>query len=142
LSIDLFLSGVKPAIDVGLSVTRVGSAAQWSGTKLVAGSYKLDLAQFSELQAFAQFASDLGEDTMRRLANGEKLVRMFTQFCGAPMSLGDQVSILSLASQGILDTIRVDQVTKLLDIVISVPSWLPVCVPVRQLASSVSRCLG
>merc|ERR1711972_779567 len=61
LSTDLFLGGIKPAIDVGLSVTRVGSVAQWDSMKLVAGSYKLELAQFVELQSFSQFAADLGE---------------------------------------------------------------------------------
>lgn len=70
LSIDLFLAGIKPAIDVGLSVTRVGSAAQWDGMKLVAGSNKLELAQFVELQSFSQFAADLGLETKNRLAKG------------------------------------------------------------------------
>jgi F-type H+-transporting ATPase subunit alpha len=63
LSIDLFLAGIKPAIDVGLSVTRVGSIAQWDRMKLVAGFYKLELAQFIELQSFSQFVADLGKET-------------------------------------------------------------------------------
>jgi F-type H+-transporting ATPase subunit alpha len=81
LSIDLFLSGIKPSIDVGLSVTRVGSAAQWSGMRMVSGTYKLELAQFFELQAFSQFASDLGEETKSRLFRGLKLVDFFFFFC-------------------------------------------------------------
>merc|ERR1712061_41009 len=79
LSIDLFLAGIKPAIDVGLSVTRVGSVAQWDGMKLVAGSYKLELAQFVELQSFSQFAADLGEETKARLERGKRLVEMLKQ---------------------------------------------------------------
>merc|ERR1712060_728141 len=85
LSAALFMAGIKPAIDVGLSVTRVGSAAQWDGMKLVAGSYKLELAQFAELQSFSQFAADLGEDTKARLSRGKRLIEMLKQFCGAPM---------------------------------------------------------
>jgi F-type H+-transporting ATPase subunit alpha len=68
LSMDLFLRGVKPAIDLALSVTRVGSAAQWVGMKLVAGSYKLELVQFIELQSFSQFAADLGEETKKSIS--------------------------------------------------------------------------
>merc|ERR1712060_110896 len=84
LSIDLFLSGIKPSIDVGLSVTRVGSAAQWSGMRLVSGSYKLELAQFVELEAFSQFSSDLGAETKARLARGKVLVEILKQSCGNP----------------------------------------------------------
>merc|ERR1712187_746153 len=76
LSTDLFLRGIKPAIDLALSVTRVGSAAQWVGMKLVAGSYKLELVQFIELQSFSQFAADLGEETKNRLARGRTLLEM------------------------------------------------------------------
>jgi len=99
LSTDLFLSGIKPAIDVGLSVTRVGSAAQWDGMKLVAASYKLELAQFVELQSFSQFAADLGEETKNRLARGRTLLEMLKQSSGSPMNLGAQIGILSLANQ-------------------------------------------
>jgi F-type H+-transporting ATPase subunit alpha len=101
LSIDLFLSGIKPSIDVGLSVTRVGSAAQWSGMRMVSGSYKLELAQFVELEAFSQFSSDLGSDTKDRLARGRVLVELLKQTCGSPMNLKDEVSLLSIANQGI-----------------------------------------
>jgi F-type H+-transporting ATPase subunit alpha len=95
LSQDLFLAGVKPAIDVALSVTRVGSAAQWDGLSLVASSYKLELAQFIELQSFSQFTSDLGKETLDRLARGLRLVEMLKQSSGSPINLMGQVGILS-----------------------------------------------
>lgn len=79
LSIDLFLAGIKPAIDVGLSVTRVGSIAQWDRMKLVAGFYKLELAQFIELQSFSQFVADLGKETKNRLTKGRRLVEILFQ---------------------------------------------------------------
>jgi F-type H+-transporting ATPase subunit alpha len=79
LSIDLFLAGIKPAIDVGLSVTRVGSIAQWDRMKLVAGFYKLELAQFIELQSFSQFVADLGKETKNRLTKGRRLVEILKQ---------------------------------------------------------------
>ena len=79
LSADLFLSGILPAIDVGLSVTRVGSIAQWYGMKYVAGFYKLELAQFVELQSFSQFAADLGQESKNRLTKGLRLVEILKQ---------------------------------------------------------------
>merc|ERR1711920_950898 len=102
LSVDLFLSGVQPAVDVGLSVTRVGSAAQWVGMTLVSGSSKLELAQFFELQAFAQFSSDLGADTKAKLERGKRIVEMLKQFCGKPQKLSSQIIILSCSNQDIL----------------------------------------
>merc|ERR1719219_1971658 len=95
----------KPAIDVGLSVTRVGSAAQWAGMRLVSGTYKLELAQFVELEAFSQFSSDLGAETKARLSRGKVLVEMLKQSCGTPMTLFHQVSILSLANQGYTESL-------------------------------------
>ena len=97
LSIDLFLSGVKPAIDVGLSVTRVGSTAQWDRMRLVSGSYKLELAQYLELQSFSQFAADIGVETTNRLTRGLRLVvvgvvvglrlvEILKQFSGSPIT--------------------------------------------------------
>ena len=94
----LFLSGVKPAIDVGLSVTRVGSSAQWLGMKLVAGSYKLELSQYIELQSFSEFTSDVGQETLDRLARGSILVEMLKQLTGCPMGLSSQLAILSLGN--------------------------------------------
>lgn len=137
LSIDLFLSGIKPAIDVGLSVTRVGSSAQWDGMKLVAGSYKLELAQFVELQSFSQFASDLGSDTKNRLARGRRLVEMLKQFCGSPMSLAKQVAILSLANQDIIKALAIEDVQAFVNLYISVPSWVLLYISVRL----VGKCL-
>ena len=102
LSVDLFLSGIKPSIDVGLSVTRVGSAAQWIGMKVVSGSYKLVLAQYAELQSFSQFTSDLGEETNIKIMRGKRLIEMLKQYCGCPMSLMYQVGVISIANQDII----------------------------------------
>ncbi len=102
LSIDLFLSGIKPAVDVGLSVTRVGSTAQWNGMKLVGGQYKLELSQFIELQSFSQFAADLGTETKARLSRGLQLVELLKQFTGASLPLGKQLGILSVAGQDLI----------------------------------------
>lgn len=136
LSIDLFNSGVKPAIDVGLSVTRVGSAAQWDGMKLVAGSYKLELAQFVELEAFSQFAADLGEETKARLDRGKRLVEMLKQQCGAPMNLMQQVGILSLAQQDVIKDLEVSDISAFVGMYLTVPNWVLLMVPVRLLAVS------
>lgn len=137
LSIDLFLSGIKPAIDVGLSVTRVGSAAQWDGMKLVAGSYKLELAQFAELQSFSQFAADLGEDTKARLARGKRLVEMLKQVCGAPVNLMSQVGILSLANQDVISDLDISEVQKFISLYLSVPTWVMLLVSIRIVSLSI-----
>lgn len=137
LSIDLFLSGIKPAIDVGLSVTRVGSAAQWDGMKLVAGSYKLELAQFAELQSFSQFAADLGEDTKARLARGKRLVEMLKQVCGAPVNLMSQVGILSLANQDVISALDISEVQKFISLYLSVPTWVMLLVSIRIVSLSI-----
>ena len=91
LESDLFFSGVRPAINVGISVSRVGSAAQIKAMKQVAGTLKLDLAQYRELQAFAQFGSDLDKATQETLARGARLVELLKQVQYAPMSVGKQV---------------------------------------------------
>ena len=137
LSTDLFLNGIKPALDVGLSVTRVGSIAQWYGMKLVAGSFKLQLAQFTELQAFSQFASDLGEDTKNRLAAGRILVETLKQSNGSPINLTIQVGILSLANQAVLRKIQVYQVSSFLASIILVPVWAKLYVSTKHLANSI-----
>merc|ERR1719476_470398 len=116
LSQDLFLAGIKPAIDVGLSVTRVGSVAQWDGMKLVAGSYKLELAQFVELQSFSQFAADLGEETKNRLARGRTLLEILKQSSGSPMNLATQVGILSLANQDLIKALAIKDVQVFLNL--------------------------
>lgn len=100
LATDLFLSSIRPAVDVGLSVTRVGSAAQTASMKQVGGAYKIELAQYFELQAFSQFASDIGAETQLRLARGVRLVALLTQSAGNPLSTRQQVRALCLANQG------------------------------------------
>jgi len=136
LSPDLFLAGIKPAIDVGLSVTRVGSAAQWYGMKLVAGSYKLELAQYIELQSFSQFAADLGEETKNRLARGRSLLEMLKQFCGSPMSLMAQVGILSLANQDLLKALAIENIQPFLSLYLDLPVWVLLFVPPRLVGKS------
>ena len=131
LSQDLFLAGIKPAIDVGLSVTRVGSVAQWDGMKLVAASYKLELAQFVELQSFSQFTADLGQETKDRLARGRRLVEMLKQFSGSPMSLYSQIGILSLANADSIKGLAIEKVQSFIRLYLSVPVWLLLFVPVR-----------
>ena len=136
LSQDLFLAGIKPAIDVGLSVTRVGSAAQWDGMKLVAASYKLELAQFIELQSFSQFAADLGQETKDRLARGRRLVEMLKQFSGSPMSLRAQIGILSLAAADSIKRLAIDKVQSFVRLYLSVPVWAFLFVPVRLVGAA------
>jgi F-type H+-transporting ATPase subunit alpha len=136
LSMDLFLRGVKPAIDLALSVTRVGSAAQWVGMKLVAGSYKLELVQFIELQSFSQFAADLGEETKNRLARGRTLLEMLKQQCGSPMSLGLQIGILSLANQEVVKTLAIEDIRVFLDLYLSIPVWVLLFLPTRLVGRS------
>ena len=131
LSIDLFLAGIKPAIDVGLSVTRVGSIAQWDRMKLVAGFYKLELAQFIELQSFSQFVADLGKETKNRLTKGRRLVEILKQFCGSPINLMQQIGILSLANQNLIKNIAVTNVQVFIHLYLSVPQWALLFVPAR-----------
>jgi proton translocating ATP synthase F1 alpha subunit len=136
LSQDLFLAGVKPAIDVALSVTRVGSAAQWDGLSLVASSYKLELAQFIELQSFSQFTSDLGKETLDRLARGLRLVEMLKQSSVSPINLMGQVGILSLANQDLIKDLAIDSVQVFLNLYFDVPLWVLLFVPVRLVGIS------
>lgn len=136
LSIDLFLAGIKPAIDVGLSVTRVGSIAQWDRMKLVAGFYKLELAQFIELQSFSQFVADLGKETKNRLTKGRRLVEILKQFCGSPINLTTQIGILSLANQNLAKGLAIKDVELFLNLYLSVPVWALLFVPARLVATS------
>lgn len=101
----LFNSGVRPAINAGISVSRVGGAAQTKAIKQVAGKLRLDLAQFRELEAFAQFASDLDQATKNQLTRGEKLTEVLKQPQYNPLSVAEQVSILFAANEGFLDDI-------------------------------------
>ncbi|MCK9233544.1 MAG: F0F1 ATP synthase subunit alpha, partial [Syntrophales bacterium] len=105
----LFYSGVRPAINVGLSVSRVGGAAQVKAMKQVAGTLKLDLAQFRELAAFAQFGSDLDKATQAQLDRGVRLVELLKQPQFQPMSLGEEVTVLFSGTRGFLDKYGVDK---------------------------------
>ncbi len=108
----LFFSGVRPAINVGLSVSRVGGAAQVKAMKQVAGSLRLDLAQFRELEAFAQFGSDLDKATQQQLARGIRLVEVLKQPQYKPLSMEKQVTILFAGARGFLDKYPVDVLGK------------------------------
>lgn len=110
LSADLFNSGLRPAINVGISVSRVGSAAQPKAIKQVAGKLKLELAQFAELEAFAQFASDLDEATQRQLARGSRLRELLKQAQNSPLSTENQVAVIYAGTNGYLDSLNVSQV--------------------------------
>ena len=110
LSGDLFNSGIRPAINVGISVSRVGSAAQTKAMKQVAGKLKLELAQFAELEAFSQFASDLDAATQAELARGVRLREMLRQKQNSPISVEEQVAIIYAGINGYLDTIPVTEV--------------------------------
>jgi len=112
LETDLFNSGIRPAINVGLSVSRVGGAAQIKATKQVAGTLRLDLAQYRELQAFAQFASDLDEGSRNQLERGQRMVEVLKQGPYAPVSIEKQVIIIYAGANGFLDDIAVEDVTR------------------------------
>jgi len=105
LETDLFNSGIRPAINVGLSVSRVGGAAQIKATKQVAGTLKLDLAQFRELEAFAQFASDLDASTRAQLERGQRMVELLKQGVNKPLVIEKQVTILYAGVNGFIDDI-------------------------------------
>jgi F-type H+-transporting ATPase subunit alpha len=103
---DLFYAGVRPAINAGISVSRVGSAAQTKAMKTVAGQLRLDLAQFRELEAFAQFASDLDKATQDQIRRGTKLTEVLKQPQYQPLQLAQQVSIIFAANKGVLDDVE------------------------------------
>merc|ERR1711967_31797 len=110
LSGDLFNAGIRPAINVGISVSRVGSAAQIKAMKQVAGKLKLDLAQFAELEAFSQFASDLDQATQNELARGQRLREMLKQSQNAPLPVAEQVAVIYTGINGYLDDVPVAEV--------------------------------
>ncbi len=103
LSKDLFNSGIKPAIDVGISVSRVGSAAQVKAMKSVAGKLKLELAQFAELESFSQLTSDLDRITLRQLARGKALRELLKQELNSPRSVKVQVALIYAGTNGYMD---------------------------------------
>ena len=110
LSNDLFNSGIRPAINVGISVSRVGSAAQTKAMKKVAGKLKLELAQFAELEAFSQFASDLDEATQKQLARGTRLRELLKQPQNSPLAVSAQVALIYTGINGQLDDLAVSDV--------------------------------
>ena len=121
LETDLFYQGVRPAISVGLSVSRVGSAAQIKAIKQVAGKVKLDLAQFRELAAFAQFGSDLDAATKARLDRGQRIVELFKQKQYNPIPVEEQVAVMWAMQNGYLDAVPVDRVK---EYQLKVQDWL------------------
>lgn len=110
LETNLFYQGIRPAVSVGLSVSRVGGAAQTKATKSVAGTLRLELAQFRELAAFAQFASDLDEDTKQRIARGRLLTEVLKQKQYQPKSVSEQVIAITAATSGVFDHLLAEEV--------------------------------
>ena len=115
LETDLFYSGTRPAVNVGISVSRVGSAAQIKAMKQVAGSIKLELAQYREMAAFAQFASDLDASTQRLLSRGERLTELLKQQQYAPMPVEEQVVAIFAGVNGYLDEVAVGDISRFED---------------------------
>ncbi|TDJ07945.1 MAG: F0F1 ATP synthase subunit alpha, partial [Deltaproteobacteria bacterium] len=112
LESDLFNAGIRPAVNVGLSVSRVGGSAQVKMMKKIAGTLRLDLAQYRELAAFAAFGSDLDEATQRQLNRGERLVELLKQGQFDPMEVTDQVLQLYAATKGYLDEVPVNKINE------------------------------
>ena len=115
LETDLFYKGVRPAVNVGLSVSRVGSSAQTKAMKSVAGAIKLELAQYREMEAFAQFGSDLDAATQRLLNRGERLVELLKQGEHQPLTNAEQVCVIFAGTQGYLDDMAVSEIRKFED---------------------------
>nr|YP_009315742.1 ATP synthase CF1 subunit alpha [Trichogloeopsis pedicellata]SCW24400.1 ATP synthase CF1 subunit alpha [Trichogloeopsis pedicellata] len=115
LSGDLFNAGIRPAINVGISVSRVGSAAQIKAMKQVAGKLKLELAQFAELEAFSQFASDLDKATQNQLARGQRLREILKQAQNSPIPVEEQTAIIYTGINGYLDDVEVTSVNKFIE---------------------------
>ncbi|KAL6491662.1 hypothetical protein OROGR_034217 [Orobanche gracilis] len=114
LSADLFNAGIRPAINMSISVSRVGSSAQIKAMKHVTGKLKLELAQFAELEAFAQFASDLDKATKKKLARGQRLRESLKQSQSAPLTVDEQIMIIYTGTNGYLDSLEIGQVRKFL----------------------------
>src|SRR5690348_9851475 len=147
LETELFYRGIQPAINVGLSVSRVGSAAQIKAMKQVAGKIKLELAQYREMAAFAQFASDLDPATQRLLARGARLTELLKQPQFSPMAVEEQVVSIFAGTRGYLDKIDVAQVTRfeaamLADLRSSKPNILEAIRSKRELAADTEKELG
>ncbi len=112
LDTDLFNSGVRPAIDVGISVSRVGGAAQVKSMKKLSGTLKLDLAQYRELEAFAKFGSDLDPATQRQIKRGERTVELMKQGEYNPLPVQDQIALLKINNEGLLDKLDVEMISE------------------------------
>jgi F-type H+-transporting ATPase subunit alpha len=112
LETDLFYKGIRPALNVGLSVSRVGSAAQIKAMKQVAGTLRLDLAQFRELEAFAQFGSDLDEKTRSLIERGRRAVEMLKQPQYAPLPVENEVAVLYALTRGFVDDVAVEEISR------------------------------
>jgi F-type H+-transporting ATPase subunit alpha len=110
LEADLFNAGVRPAINVGISVSRVGGNAQVKGMKKVAGTLRLDLAQYRELEAFAKFGSDLDAATQRQLRRGERLVEILKQGQYQPVPIEEQIAMIFVSTQGLIDDLPIERV--------------------------------
>jgi F-type H+-transporting ATPase subunit alpha len=119
LESDLFYSGVRPAINVGISVSRVGGNAQLKAMRKVAGKLKLDLSQYRDLEAFAQFGSELDPETQRQLARGERLVELLKQNERTPLTVAEQVASIHSGTAGFLDRIKTERVQEFLDTLLS-----------------------
>jgi F-type H+-transporting ATPase subunit alpha len=110
LESDLFYGGIRPAVNVGISVSRVGGSAQIKAMRQIAGKLRLDLAQYRELAAFAQFGSDLDRATQLQLARGQRMVELLKQGQYSPLSVERQIAIIFAGTQGLLDDMPVDQI--------------------------------
>ena len=119
LEADLFRAGVRPAINVGISVSRVGGSAQTKPMKKVAGRLRLELSQYRELEAFAQFGSELDADTQATLARGERLVATLNQDERNPWPIEDQVAAIYSGTGGYLDRIKTERVAEFLDMLLA-----------------------
>ena len=139
LEAELFYKGIRPAINVGLSVSRVGSVAQTKAMKYVAGSIKLDLAQYREIASFSQFASDLDASTRRLLERGQRLTELLKQSNQSPLSNTDEVISVFAGVRGYLDTIPVHLISKFeTDLLKSVHMFLPEVVQDIETTAKVS----
>ena len=112
LDSDLFNAGVRPAVDVGISVSRVGGAAQVKAMKTIAGTLRLDLAQFRELEAFAKFGSDLDKSTLQQLNRGKIMVEILKQNQYVPMSIANQIAVIFAGVNGFMDELEIGQIGK------------------------------
>ena len=119
LETELFFKGIRPAVNVGLSVSRVGSAAQIKAMKQVSGSIKLDLAQFREMEAFSQFASDLDQSTRNLLERGRRLTEILKQPQYSPLKVEEQVVVVFAGVKGFLDQIEINKITKFEELLLS-----------------------